>query len=188
MKDCLSYRIILIKGLIKDYIIQRIRQVVMLARKKTSKNGKAMPQEWLESLGRLLNETYKQECKQNSRYFDVYGQVFPEELFLAVTYLSEKNEYELPITLFLSSEPDQIATEEKVKETQKSFIDLAGLFFDEIFSDEEWDGFEPVWQEVTHKNQNYFYKISRENLNATLEANKLLGEGFDDDFDDELNQ
>ena len=188
MKDCLSYGFILIKGLIKYYLIQSIRQVVMLARKKTSKNGKAMPQEWIESLGRLLNETYKQECKQNGRYFDVYGQVYKEELLLAVTYLSEKDEYVMPISLFLSSEPDQFASEDKVKETHKNFIDLVGLFFDEIFADEEWDGFEPVWQEVTHKNQNYFYKISRENLNATLEANKLLGEDFDDDFEDELDQ
>ncbi len=93
------------------------------------------------------------------------------------------------MTLFLSSEPDQIAIEEKVKETQKNFIDLVGLFFDEIFADGEWNEFEANWQEVTHKNQNYFYKISRENISATLEANKLLGPDFEDiDLDEELDQ
>lgn len=152
----------------------------MLARKKTSKQGKPLPSEWLESLNRLLNETYKNECKQNGRYFDVYGQAYPEELLLIVSYLSEKDEYLSPITCFLSCEPDQIASEEKVKQTQANFIDIVGLFFDEIFADEEWDEFEPNWQEVSHKNQNYFYKISRENINATLEANKLLGEEFQD--------
>lgn len=152
----------------------------MLARKKTSKQGKALPQDWIESLSRLLNETYKTECKQNSRYFDVFGQVFSDELLLVVSYLSEKDEYLSPLTLFLSAEPDQIATEEKVRETQKNFIDLVGLFFDEIFGEEEWDQFEPNWQEVSHKHQNYYYKLSRENINATMEANKLLGEDFDD--------
>jgi hypothetical protein len=169
------------KGLIKDHSkISLLRQVVMLARKKTSKNGKPIPQDWSEGVARLLNETYKVECKQNGRYFDVYGQVFPEELLCVVSYLSEKDEYLAPVTLFLSCEPDQIQNENKVKETQKNFIDLAGLFFDEIFSSEEWDEFEPNWQEVTHKNQNYFYKISRENINATLEADKLLGPDFED--------
>ena len=152
----------------------------MLARKKTSQQGKPLPTEWLESLNRLLNETYKSECKQNGRYFDVYGQVYPEELLLTVSYLSEKDEYLSPITCFLSCEPDQMATAEKVKETQANFIDIVGLFFDEIFADEEWDEFEPNWQEVSHKNQNYFYKLSRENINLTLEADKLLGEEFQD--------
>ena len=156
----------------------------MLARKKTSKKGKNLPQDWLESLSRLMNESYKRECSQNGRYFDVYGQVFEEELLLVISYLSEKDEYLSPVTLFLSSEPDQIANEDKVKETQDSFIELVGLFFDEIFADEEWNDFEPVWQEVTHKHQNYFYKLTRENINLTLEADKLLGEEFNE-MDDE---
>lgn len=158
----------------------------MLARLKTSKNGTPVPTDWIESLNRLLNETYKSECKQNGRYFDVYGQAYPDELLLIVSYLSEKDEYEAPITLFLSSDPDQIANVDKVKETQKNYIDILGLFFDEIFADSEWNNFEPVWQEVTHLNQNYHYKITRENINATLEANKLLGEDFDElEFEDE---
>jgi hypothetical protein len=165
-----------------------IRQVVMLARKKTSKSGTPLPPEWLEGLNRLLNETYKTECKQFGRYFDLYGQIFSEEFLLVVSYLSEKDEYLAPLTLFLSSDPEQIASEEKVRETQKNLIDLVGLFFDEIFADEDWNDFEPIWQEVAHKTQTYFYKVSRENINATLEANRLLGEGFEDVEDSELDQ
>jgi hypothetical protein len=152
----------------------------MLARMKSSKNGAQLPTEWLESLNRLLNESYQSECKKSGRYFDVFGQVYPEELLVVVSYLSEKDEYTAPITLFLSAEPDQITSEDKVSATHKNFIDLVGLFFDEIFADEEWDNFEPNWQEVTHKHQNYFYKLTRENINSTLEANKLLGDDFDD--------
>lgn len=154
----------------------------MLARKNTSrKNGKVIPLDWAEGLNRLLNETYSKECKQNGRYFDVYGQIFPEELLVVVSYLSEKDEYLAPITLFLSCEPDQMATEEKVKETQQNYIELIGLFFDEIFAEEEWNEFEPNWQEVTQKHQNYFYKITRENINLSIEADKLLGEDFLDE-------
>jgi hypothetical protein len=156
----------------------------MLARNRTSKIGKPIPTEWLESLNRLLNDTYKSECNQSSRYFDVFGEIYENELLVVISYLSEKDEYLSPITLFLSSGLDQIATETKIKETQKNFIDLAGLFFDEIFSSDDWDEFEPHWQEVTHHHQNYFYKITRENINMTIEANRLLGKEFLDEEED----
>ena len=162
-----------------------LRQEVMLARNKNSKAGKPIPQDWSEGLSRLLNESYKREAKDQGRYFDVYGQIYSEELLVIASWLSEKDEYTAPITLFLSCEADQMNSEKKVKETQENFVDLIGLFFDEIFANEEWDNFEPVWQEVTHKNQNYWYKITRENVNATLEANKLLGEDFDLEEDEE---
>jgi hypothetical protein len=156
----------------------------MLARKKTSRQGKNLPQDWSESLARLLNETYKSECKKNVRYFDVYGQIYADELLIIVSYLSEKDEAASPITLFLSCDPYQLANEEKLSETQSAYIELTGLFFDEIFSAEEWSEFEPDWQEVTHKKHNYYYKITRENINLTLEANKLLGDDFEDvEFD-----
>lgn len=152
----------------------------MLARKKTSTTGVSVPQDWLEGLARILNETYKTECEKNKRYFDVYGQIFAEELLVIISYLSEKDPNSAPIACFLSCDPDQMNKENKVKETQANYIELAGLFFDEIFSSEDWDEFIPNWQEVTYKNQNYYYKISRENINLTLEANKLLGEEFYD--------
>lgn len=153
----------------------------MLARKASSKNGKSIPQDWLESLARLLNDTYKSECKQHKRYFDVFGQIYPEELLLVVSWLSESDEYLSPITCFLSCEPQHISDEKKVKATQQDFIDVVGLFFDEIFANDEWNEFEPNWQEVTYKHENYFFKLSRENINLTLEANKLLGPDFDEE-------
>lgn len=159
----------------------------MLGRLKTSKTGNALPSDWSESLSRLLNETYKSECKKNNRYFDVYGQVYPEELLLTVSYLHETDPGQAPITIFLTCDPDQIATPDKVKKTQGDYLELAGLFFDEIFANSEWKEFEPTWQEVTHNNQNYHYKITRENVNLTLEANRLLGEEFADvEFDEDV--
>jgi hypothetical protein len=159
----------------------------MFARKSSSKKGKSVPQDWLESFSRLLNESYKTESKEQNRYFDVYGQIYKEELLLVVSWLSEKDEYAAPITCFLSCEPEQMNDEKKVKETQANFIEVVGLFFDEIFSSEEWDEFEPNWQEVQYKQQTYFFKISRENINLTLEANKLLGDEFLEDEDESTN-
>lgn len=152
----------------------------MLARKSKSKSGKVIPQSWSEGLSRLLNESYKTECKKQGRYFDVYGQIYQEELLVICSWPSEKDQFTAPITVFLTCEAEQMNSEKRVKETQEHYVDLIGLFFDEIFSAEDWDNFEPEWQEVTHKSQTYWYKITRENINATLEANKLLGDDFVD--------
>jgi hypothetical protein len=157
----------------------------MLARKKTSKTGKTIPYDWAEGVSLLLNETYEKQNKEQARYFEVYGQIYPEELLVVVSWLSEKDPSVLPYACFLSCEPHHLTSEEKVKETQKNLIDLAGLFFDEIFTDPEWNEFEPNWQEVSHKHETYFFKISRENINLSLEASRLLGPEFDVDEDEE---
>lgn len=160
----------------------------MFARKTNSKNGTSIPQDWLESFARLLNETYKKECDQLKRYFDVYGQIYSEELLLIVSWLSEENEALSPIACFLSCEKEDMNDEKKVKETQNNYIEVVGLFFDEIFSNSEWDQFEPNWQEVSFKGHTYFFKLSRENINLTLEANRLLGPEFLEEEDTELDQ
>lgn len=151
----------------------------MFARNTSSQNPQSFPAEWIEGFSRLLNSTYKSDCTKNQRYFDVFGQIFPEELLIVVSYLSEVDEAMTPITLFLSCDKEQMDSEEKVKKTQKNFIDLAGLFFDEVLSkgDDAID-FEPTWQEVTHNKETYHYKLTRENVSLTLKANELLGTEF----------
>ena len=160
----------------------------MFARKTNSKNGKSIPQDWSESFSRLLNETYKKECDQSKRYFDVYGQIYSEELLLIVSWLSEEDVALSPIACFLSCEKEDMNDEKKVKDTQNNYIEVVGLFFDEIFSNNEWDQFEPNWQEVSLKSHTYFFKLSRENINLTLEANRLLGPEFLEEDDTELDQ
>jgi len=151
----------------------------MFARNNSSKNPESFPADWIEAFSRLLNSTYKSDCTKNKRYFDVFGQIHPEELLVVISYLSELDESITPVTLFLSCDKDQMDTEEKVKKTQKNFIDLAGLFFDEVLSKgEEAIDFEPTWQEVKHNNETYFYKLTRENIALSLKANELLGDDF----------
>lgn len=71
-------------------------------------------------------------------------------------------------------------TAEKARTTQSIFVDLVGLFFDEIFATEDWSEWEPNWQPVEWKGKNYYYKLTRENVSLSLEADRLLKEaGFD---------
>jgi hypothetical protein len=75
-----------------------------------------------------------------------------------------------------------MATADAVKTTQNNFVAIAGMFFDEIFADENWSEWEPNWQEVEWQNKKYWYKITRENVSLTLAADQLLKDaGFEED-------
>ena len=154
----------------------------MLARKPTSTAGKLLPREWTTSVSDLLNGTYAIECQGRDRVFDVYGQAFPDELLVIVSFIAVKNSTEAPITCFLSSDAVALSTPQELKKTQDTFIEIAGQFFDEIFANSNWGEWEPNWQEVQYDNQAYHFKLSRENIALTTEADKLLREaGFDPD-------
>lgn len=152
----------------------------MLARKSSSIEGQLLPHEWTSKVADLLNGTYAVECQKRERVFDVYGQAFSEELLVIVSFLSVKGQVEAPMTCFLSSDAVSLSTAQELKTTQELFIEIAGQFFDEIFSTEHWGDWEPNWQEVEYQGKKYQYKISRENIALTIEADKLLREaGFD---------
>lgn len=152
------------------------RQVVMLSRKDNQVKGDALPAEWSENLAQLLNQNYEKECQKHDSHFEVFGQVYPEELILIVSFVSPTHPEKLPVTCFLSCEQEHLSTPKKAEQTQKDYIDMVGLFFDEVFSNEDWDSYEPLWQEVAYKDDMYLYKITRENIGLTIAASKLLGE------------
>ncbi len=152
----------------------------MIARKPTPSPGAPIPADWTESVARLLNETYADECKKRDRYFDVYGRVFPEELLVVASFAPENRPHESAVTCFLSCDAAEMQDPATVKKTQAAFVELLGLFYDEILAVPEWDEWEPLWQEVEHAGKTYFYRLSRENFGLTLEADRLLREaGFD---------
>ncbi|MBY0516840.1 MAG: hypothetical protein K2P81_08035 [Bacteriovoracaceae bacterium] len=156
----------------------------MLERKPTSNPGKALPQEWLESVSLVLNETYAEQCVAHKRQFDVFGRLYPQELLVIIGFLPKESTNESAVSCFLSCDFQEIETPQKVKETQANFMDVAGLFYDEYFANSEWSDWEPQWQEVEWKGKKYFYKMTRENIRLTLEADRLLREaGFDPNED-----
>lgn len=154
----------------------------MFQRKKTLKPGLDLPQEWTQSVSDLLNETYEKECETRRRHFDVFGQILPEEMVVAAGFSNLENPTESAISIFLSCDLEPGLETKKLKEIQATFVDLFGLFFDEIFSQPDWSEWEPMWQEVQYEGATFFHKITRENILLTLEADRLLREaGFSED-------
>lgn len=157
----------------------------MFQRKKSLDPSLDLPQDWTQMVSDLLNETYEKECESRKKHFDVFGQVFKEELVVAACLSNLENPTESAISVFLSCDQEDMSDPKKLKETQAAFVDLFGLFFDEIFSQSDWSEWEPMWQEVKFKEHSFFHKITRENVLLTLEADRLLKEsGFTEDDED----
>lgn len=154
----------------------------MFARKPTPSPGAPLPADWTESVARLLNETYATECEKRGRYFDVYGRAYPEELLVTASFAPEDRSYGPAVTCFLSCDSTEMSDPATAKKTQAAYVELLGLFYDEILAGPEWDEWEPLWQEVEHGGRTYFYKLSRENMGLTFEADRLLRDaGVDPD-------
>lgn len=136
------------------------------------------PESWSRPLEELLAQVYSKQCKQAGRGFKTYAASFPGELLVIVSWMSLERIESAPITLLLSMDlTEQTAQEEKLKR----LVDCVGLFFDELIESdlmEEELFYEPMWVEKVERDLTFFYKISRENIALTLEANKLLGEQF----------
>ena len=62
-----------------------------------------------------------------------------------------------------------------------NMFDCAGVFFDQYFAKEEnideiWDDYNLDWDETEFNKEKLFYKVTRENIGLSMEANALLGE------------
>ena len=114
-------------------------------------------------------------------------QIFSDEILLIATLISDKNSAS-PISIFVSKEisSEEIDDAKLAKKSLDSMVELVGIFFDDVLSNKDWNNFTLAWVEEDYKNSVYFIKTSRENIELTLEANKLLGEDFDEDVDFEL--
>ncbi|MCT4641123.1 MAG: hypothetical protein N4A33_02425 [Bacteriovoracaceae bacterium] len=134
--------------------------------------GKHIPNEWTELLIKTLNDTYEAKAASDECFFDVYGKTFEEEFILIISYIHKTDYSKSPITLFISH--DNLDTSKKFKEAIDSAIDLTGLIFDDIFSNEDWNEYVLNWTQNDFEKNQFFYKITRENISLTIQAEELL--------------
>lgn len=142
----------------------------MFSRKNQETEATLVPNQWLEDVLGLLHQTYKKERGQ--RFFEAYGEIYSNELVLIVSLLPEQIG-EASLSLYLSTDLTQ---KDLPLELLKSMLDLSGNFLDDYFQDDQWSEWEPNWQKTQYKKRDYFYKVTRENISLTLEAERLLKE------------
>ncbi|MBG59666.1 MAG: hypothetical protein CME67_04065 [Halobacteriovoraceae bacterium] len=144
----------------------------------TSK-GKSLPPEWTEEFVKVLTETYLDKSEKDNRFFDVYGQIFDKEFVVVISYIHHSDQLAAPISIFLSHDTSEEMKSKDLSKALKELIDLSGHILDDIFSQEDWSEFCPNWTENKFRDHTFFYKITRENVSLSLQAEEILkGEDF----------
>jgi hypothetical protein len=138
---------------------------------------KALPNEWLEEFTRTLNDVYHDQLEKNDRFFDVYGEIYEKEFVVIVSYMHKSEQLTSPITLFISH--DNLEDSKKFKSSLKDLINLTGIIFDDIFAIDEWNDFNANWTENNFKDSVFHYKITRENISLTIQAEALLNKDIE---------
>lgn len=141
------------------------------------------PKDWADGLKQILLNIYGERCIKDEKSFEVFGFSYPNEVLLIISYVG-LDKFETPVTLFLSSDLTLKTATDKIMDTM---FDSAGVFFDSYFATEEsedeiWDDYVLDWQDAEFGSDKIFYKVTRENVMLTMEANLILGDMADDDL------
>ena len=147
----------------------------MLSRKMTNQTPSIIPQSWLDEVNSVLNETYQQQCLSLSTEIETFGEIYTDELAVAFSLVYKHNKLGKAITLFTSTD---INSESNPKEILDHILDSSSEFFDLILNDDlnnnNEEIYQSLWSQTKFEKDNFFYKISRENLITTMKANEFL--------------
>ncbi len=145
----------------------------MFQRIDTEVNAIELPMEWRQDLKQSLLNIYGDHCIKHDRTFDIYAFTYPSELLIIASYIGLDPNI-IPTTLFLSAD---LRPDTDPKKLFNSLLDNIAIFFDQFFqntNNEEFDEYVHEWQEEVVNRQTFYYKITRENIGLTLEAERLL--------------
>lgn len=148
--------------------------LMLLGRHESSSiaEGKNLPAQWTEEFVRILTETYLAQSEKDNRFFDVYGQIYDEEFLVIISYIHHTDQMAAPISIFISHETTGDSKE--LSKALKALVDLSGHILDDIFSQKDWNEYVPHWTENKFKDHTFHYKITRENVSLSLQAEELL--------------
>jgi hypothetical protein len=149
----------------------------MFRRVESESNATQLPKEWVDQFKQTLLNIYGDKCLKDDRTFEIYAQTYPEEVLLIVSYMG-LDKYSSPLTLFLSGD---LVAASNPKKTLDNLCDFVGVFFDHYFgltkdSLEVFEDYIYDWEEEDFNSTKLFFKVTRENVALTMEANLLLGE------------
>lgn len=143
----------------------------MLSRKEQNRSGNPLPETWREKVTNLLNSVYAKRSQEQNKTFKVFGFSYPDELFIAASLIHPDNNAEIPVTYVASCDISEKTDYRNIADT---LIDSIGIFFDSYFATVEWNDYNSNWMETKHKEQTFYYKITRENIELTIKADEIL--------------
>ena len=149
----------------------------MFSRLEHDTQAVLFPKEWSEALKQILLNIYGEQCIKEEKTFEVYGFSYPTEALIIISFVG-LDKFETPITMFVSSDLNDKTDTNKVMD---NMFDSAGVFFDSYFakdedSEEIWDEYVLDWEETEFGKATIYYKVTRENVGLSMQADALLGE------------
>lgn len=150
---------------------------MLLGRYESEAEGNDLPQQWQDEFINNLNLAYADVISKNDRFFDVYGRIYDREFVVVASYIHIEDQLAAPISVFISH--DIIDDEKLMKKALDNLTDLFGLIFDDILDNDQWNDYNPNWSENQYKENTFFYKITRENISLTLQAEEILKGSLD---------
>ena len=143
----------------------------MFSRKDRSDRPKDLKGPLKSYFENILSEFYQKECSAYDRDFKVYGQIFNDEIVLAISWMHRINFHLSPLTLYISCDIHQAHKKSEIK----AFNDMLD-FGRHIFEGHDLKSPEYIlsWQKETYEGHSFFYRTCRENIELILEANKYL--------------
>jgi hypothetical protein len=146
----------------------------MFSKNNPDLEGKVLPDNLLAKLNLVMNEYFKAACQSSDRVFQTYGRIIESELVLIFSLTNHRSE-QSSISLFLSLDIDSNNLSEKnLTKTLYDFADLGQLFFQDIIEDKDWSDYAPRWEKHSFRNKDFFYKVTRENPELTMQAHAIL--------------
>lgn len=139
---------------------------------ETSK--KALPAEWLEEVTKTFNDAYEEQTKTQNRFFEVFGEIYDDEFVVMISYLHRTDPMVSPVTLFVSHE--NLVDSKAFKKALSALVDFSGIVFDDVTNNDDWNEYNSLWTMNNYKDFDFHYKITRENISLTLQAQALLTE------------
>jgi len=146
----------------------------MLSRKEQDKAGSELPENWCEQTELTLYSTYQTHCDNSNKNFKVHGFTYQDELFLTASYQSLVDEKMTPVTYVVSA--DFFGKGQNVEKLLNTLVDTIGIFFDQYFSETDWNDYQVIWTEGSYNGQDFFYKVTRENIALSIQAEQLLNQ------------
>ncbi|MBT7610614.1 MAG: hypothetical protein HN576_12715 [Bacteriovoracaceae bacterium] len=143
----------------------------MLARKDQESKGQKLPIQFEEKVQKLLIENYKSQFDGSLYTFEVHGFSYPNEVVMTASLVNIQDELLAPTTYHVSANLNENI---KMDQLLNDLVDSMGIFFDNYFSTSDWNDFQAGWEEIKYKKLTLFYKVTRENISASLYADQIL--------------
>ena len=133
-----------------------------------------IPSTILDSIKKLVLDSFQKEFNKKGYELDVFGELYDDEIVLIFSLEKASENSSKTLSLFISQDLEK---NNKIEKKIDHLVSSSSEFFEIITTkneDEIVELYSPRWQKSDLNQENFHYKISRENIKLTLEANKIL--------------